>query len=145
MQSNAALISIHPVYVDKILSGEKRFEFRRSWATAPVEFLVIYATAPVQRIVAIAKIGRTIRASKSRLWAVARESGPGITRDKLFTYLYGKDEGVALELVQRIIINEQIDPRKIFGKEFSPPQSFRYLKDKEMALLAKHLRNQSWE
>lgn len=145
MASNAALISIHPIYVERILSGEKRFEFRRSWAALPVDFLVIYATSPVQRIVALAKIGRTIRGNKTRLWAIARRKGAGISRNKLFTYLYGKKEGVALELVRRLKLTEEVDPRMIFGKNFSPPQSFRYLEQNELTLLTKHLRYEAWE
>lgn len=144
MRSKAALISIHPEYVDKIMSGEKRFEFRRNWATTPVEYLVIYATAPVQRIVAMAKVGRTIRASKSRLWEISREGGAGISRDKLFSYLNGKSEAVALELVSHIEIAEQPDPRTIFGKKFSPPQSFRYLTENELHRLMERIGGRSW-
>jgi predicted transcriptional regulator len=42
MQNKTALISIHPEYVSKILSGEKRLEFRRVWATRPLNMLLIY-------------------------------------------------------------------------------------------------------
>lgn len=109
MGSNAALISIHPTYVERIMSGEKRFEFRRAWARTPVDLLVIYATSPIQRIVAIAEVGRIIRASKSRLWEVARERGAGISRSELFAYLEGKLEGVALELVRNIKVDRALD------------------------------------
>jgi predicted transcriptional regulator len=144
MASNAALVSIHPTYVEKIVSGEKRFEFRRTWASAPVDLLVIYATSPVQRIVAIAEIGRVIRASKWRLWEIARERGPGISRSDLFTYLDGKPQAVALELVRNVSVQEAIDPRRVFGKQFSPPQSFRYLKREELDLLKPYVSDYAW-
>lgn len=144
MRSNTALISIHPEYVDKIMSGEKRFEFRRNWAATPVDYLVIYATAPVQRIVAMAKVGRTIRASKSRLWEVSREGGAGISREKLFAYLKGKSEAVALELISHIEIAGHPEPKDVFGKDFSPPQSFRYLTEGELRQLMERIRGMSW-
>lgn len=145
MEANAALISIHPNYVEKILSGEKRLEFRRGWANIPVGLLVIYATFPVQRIVAIAQLGQVVRGTKSKLWKLARDHGGGISRRKLFAYMEGKKYGVALELLRKLKIVEGIDPRKLFGEEFRPPQSFRYLSQDELNLLSQQLGNKKWE
>jgi predicted transcriptional regulator len=130
--------------VERILSGEKRFEFRRAWATVPVDLLVIYATSPIQRIVAIAEIGRVIRASKSRLWEIARERGPGISRSELFAYLDGKTQGIALELVRNVGVVKAIDPRRVFGRQFAPPQSFRYLRQDELDLLKPYVSDYAW-
>lgn len=145
MAVNPALISIHPGYAEKILSGEKRLEFRRSWAVTPVDLLVIYATAPVQRVVALAEVGQVIRGSKTKLWKLAQDEGGGISRRKLFAYLDGKQEGVALQLARRLKIGDGIDPRILFGPEFRPPQSFRYLKPDEFEVLAKHIKGKTWE
>lgn len=43
--ADAILISIQPEYAEKILSGEKTFEFRRRTAQRPVGLMVIYASA----------------------------------------------------------------------------------------------------
>ncbi len=145
MAANPALISIHPGYAAKILSGEKRLEFRRSWAVTPVDLLVIYATAPVQRVVALAEVGQVIRGSKTKLWKLSQDEGGGISRRKLFAYLDGKREGVALQLRRRLKIGDGIDPRTLFGPEFRPPQSFRYLKPGEFEVLAKYIKGKVWE
>lgn len=145
MAANAALISIHPGYVQKIVSGEKRLEFRRGWAAIPVDLLVVYATAPVQQIVALVEVGQTIRASKTKLWELARDHGGGISRRKLFAYLEGKQEGIALELLRRLKFSKGVDPRSLFGQEFVPPQSFRYLKKEELNLLSKQIKGEIWE
>lgn len=145
MEGSAALISIHPVYVEKILSGEKRLEFRRSWAANQVDYLVIYATSPVQRIVAVTQVGQVVRGSKSRLWELARHKGGGISRRKLFEYMEGKKEGVALELLQTLKIDEGINPYALFGNGFRPPQSFRYLSQSELAMLLEQLGEVKWE
>lgn len=143
--ANAALISIHPGYAEKIISGEKRLEFRRSWAVSPVDLLVIYATAPVQRVVALAEVGQVIRGSKTKLWELARDDGGGISRRKLFAYLDGKQNGIALQLLRRLKIGDGIDPHAIFGPGFRPPQSFRYLMPGEFEMLAKHIKGKIWE
>lgn len=145
MEGSAVLISIHPNYVEKILSGEKRLEFRRSWAASQVDYLVVYATSPVQQIVSVIQMGQVFRGSKSRLWELARSKGGGISRRKLFKYMEGKNEGVALELSRVLKIAEGINPRIFFGNEFHPPQSFRYLTQSEFAKLVKQLGGKKWE
>ena len=46
------LISINPEHVAKILSGEKKFEYRTKDAKRDVDSLIIYETTPVKRVVA---------------------------------------------------------------------------------------------
>lgn len=145
MEGNAALISIHPNYTEKILSGEKRLEFRRSWAANQIDFLVIYSTVPVKQIVAVAQIGHVFRGSKSRLWELSRIKGGGISRRKLFGYMQGKKEGVALELLKVFRIDGGIYPHLLFGDGFRPPQSFRYLSQDEFTKLIDHLGWNRWE
>ncbi len=145
MEGSAALISIHPNYVEKILSGEKRLEFRRRWAATQVDYLVIYATSPVQQIMSVAQVGQVFRGSKSRLWELAQSKGGGISRRKLFEYMEGKNEGVALELSNILKIPDGINPHTFFGKDFRPPQSFRYLTPFEFAKLTKQLEGKKWE
>jgi predicted transcriptional regulator len=145
MEGSAALISIHPNYVEKILSGDKRLEFRRSWAASPVRFIVIYATAPVQRIVAITELGKVTRGTKTQLWELGRSSGGGISRRKLYAYMEGKKQGVALELLHTRKFAEEIQPQTLFGDAFRPPQSFRYLNRSELILLSRQLGAPIWE
>lgn len=143
--ANVALISIHPLYADRILSGEKRWEFRRSWAKQPIDYLAIYSTSPVKRIVAVVEVGQEIRASKNKLWELSRDHGGGISRRKLYAYLEGKAEAIALELKNRLILHESIDPFEIFGDNFRAPQSFQYLSSDKWSLLRDKLSGKSWE
>ena len=132
MQSRAALISIHPKHVTKILSGEKRLEFRRKWAAQPVETILIYSTAPVSQLVAVAKIHQTIIASPSKLWTMAKKFGGGITRQQLLDYLDGAESAVGLKLSCVRKLGKGINPAVIFGRSFRAPQSFRYLSTQEI-------------
>lgn len=140
MNSKAVLISVHPDHVEKIISGEKRIEFRRNWAALPVEVLVIYATARVQKVVAVAKVKKIYYGSRTSLWNLAKEIGGGISRRELFAYLDGKKNSFAIELTKVRPFSRNLDPRLIFGKNFHAPQSFRYLKDKELERLNKMIR-----
>jgi predicted transcriptional regulator len=145
MEGSVVLISVHPEYAEKIVCGEKRLEFRRRWAVRQVSFLVIYATAPVKKIVAVSQIKEVYHGSKSYLWELARKKSGGITRRKLFEYMEGKQDGVALELSKLVKFSEGASPYLLFGKGFRPPQSFRYLSHVELAELKRQLEGKKWE
>jgi len=132
MEHSIALISIHPEYADKILSGEKRLEFRRRWSTRTIKTLFIYATAPVQRIVGFAKVAQVTQGTPTELWRLTKSIKGGITRRKLFTYLAGRKTGVAIELKKVTLIPGGVDPKVCLGRGFHPPQSFKYLSAKEV-------------
>lgn len=137
MLSKTALISIHPKHVAKILSGEKRLEFRRTWATKPVHRLLIYSTMPEKQLVAVAEIRQTITGTPTALWASAQQAGGGVTRRQLYDYLNGKQTAIALELSSVMPFGVGISPTVIFGRGFRAPQSFRYLRQNEEAKLNK--------
>jgi predicted transcriptional regulator len=145
MDANVALISIHPEYAEKIFAGEKRLEFRRVWAAQPVDVLAIYATAPVQRIVGLAWIEHVHHGGKSKLWELGKRYGGGISRRKLFAYLDGRKEAVALAIGQCRRFTEMLDPRLVFDANFKPPQSFRYLRPEEIQQLNNLTEGESWE
>lgn len=137
MLSKTALISIHPNHVTKILSGEKRLEFRRKWATKPVERLLIYSTAPSSRLVAVVRVRQIITGSPTALWKHAQEIGGGISRRKLLEYLEGVKSAFALELHEVCKLGDGVAPSVVFGQSFQAPQSFRYLNQQEEARLNK--------
>lgn len=133
MESRTALISIHPEYAEKIFAGEKKFEFRRRWTNRSVGTLFIYATAPVQRIVGFAKIARVTQGTPTQLWRLTQQVNGGISKSKLFAYFGSSKTGVAIELSKVTPMPSGIDPRLCLGRGFRPPQSFRYLSEKEIS------------
>jgi predicted transcriptional regulator len=133
MECRAALISIHPEYAEKIFAGEKKLEFRRRWASRSVETLFIYATAPVQRIVGFAKIARVTKGTPTQLWRLTQQVNGGISKSELFAYFGSSKTAVAIELSMATLMPNRIDPRLCLGRGFRPPQSFRYLSEKEIS------------
>lgn len=138
--SRIALISIRPCFVEKILSGEKRLEFRRRWAAEQVDTLVIYSSAPVQKIVAAVNVVGVTEGSPTALWELAKEKGGGVTRQLIYEYFSGKKTGFAIELADVLEFENPVDPKKVF-KNFLAPQSFRYIDAKDYSRILQ----QSWK
>jgi type I restriction enzyme S subunit len=119
------LLSIKPGYVEKILSGEKKYEYRRSiWAkdSKDIDSVLIYATSPIGKVVASFKIGRIITGTPEELWEKTNDAS-GISKDDFFSY-FGGVNGYAIE----ILAVEKCIPIGIdvFNLK-APPQSFCYV------------------
>lgn len=127
----AILLSVKPKFADLIVAGSKRVELRRVIPAQPVATIALYSSSPVQAIVALVDVSETIEASPSKLWRLAKENCGGLTKVELQTYFEAKTTGFALLLVNVRIFENPINPKKVF-KNFTPPQSFRYLSPKEL-------------
>ncbi len=121
------LLSIHDVYCQRLLSGEKLFEFRKR---VPVglksgDELAIYCTKPICRIVAYAEIGGVLEDTPDRLWARTRFAA-GI-EEQAFKSYFGKSQkayGLIISKVHELA--RPISMATLRGKSFAP-QSFIYL------------------
>ena len=60
MKTETIILSIHPSHIEKILSGEKRYEYRKRIPT-DIRYIVVYATAPIKMIVALIKIDSILK------------------------------------------------------------------------------------
>lgn len=124
------LLSVKPRFANLILAGTKRVEFRRAWAAQDVSHIAIYSSAPVQRIVAIAAVEDVVRTTCWNLWKHSTARGGGLSRSELLDYFEGKEEGYALLLGEVTVLPEPLLPSDLISP-FTPPQSFRYLTDRE--------------
>lgn len=132
----AVLLSVKPRFAEKIASGLKRVEFRRSWAAKPVGLMVIYASAPTQRIIALVDVDGVVHATPTKLWMQSSARGPGLARADLLSYLDGKDRGYGILLGQVTSPAKPIEPSSVI-EEFRAPQSFRYLSVAELKRIGK--------
>ncbi|HIX40253.1 MAG TPA: ASCH domain-containing protein [Candidatus Desulfovibrio intestinigallinarum] len=121
-----ALLSIKPEFVEKIFSGEKRFEFRKSAFRQDISCVIVYATSPVRRIVGEFEVEEILQAPPRQLWQKTKDSA-GISKSLFFDYFSGKRYAVAIKIGKLKKYEKEIDPYKEFGDKFIPPQSFRYL------------------
>ncbi len=123
------VISIKPQYVDKIISKEKTYEFRRVVFKKEVDNVIIYATAPMKKIVGSFELEEIIKDTPSNLWDNF-SSESGICEKDFFSYFEGKDMGFALKVGELDILDEFIDVNLL--DDFNAPQSFMYVDKEEL-------------
>lgn len=141
-QSSSILLSLHPQHALKILSGEKKLEFRRVWATRPVSAIVIYATTPAQKIVGVARVRQVHQGSPTALWELAKRVGGGLSRRELFEYFRGKETGYAVELDSVTRFPSPLVASN-FIERFRAPQSFSYIDGKTQEKLVTEMNRQA--
>jgi predicted transcriptional regulator/adenylate kinase len=127
--SKAVLISIHPEHVDNILSGKKVFEYRKVLPTQDVTHLVLYSTSPVKKIIAVAEITDRLVGPPSRVWSETAY-GSGITRQFYRSYFSGEKKASCFALGKVYELKTPLDLSQLSGCK-TPPQSFRYLNEKD--------------
>lgn len=131
---SAILLSVKPKFANLIAEGSKLVELRRTVPAQAVGTIAIYSSSPVQAIVALADVKKTIEASPSKLWLIAKDNGGGLTRSELMAYFDSKKTGFAIMLQNVRVYDKPVKPLKIF-KSFSAPQSFKYLSSNELKRL----------
>lgn len=119
------LLSIKPEFAEKILSGEKKFEYRKAVFKRDVQTVIIYATSPVARLVGEFEIDGVLKESPCKLWNKTKESS-GISRGFFDDYFSGRDYGYAIKVGKVKRYNKPLIPSSIIEK-FVAPQSFRYV------------------
>ena len=119
------LLSIKPQYVEKILNGTKKYEFRRILFKKPVRRIEIYSSSPVKKLVGFFVPGKIVEDSPANLWKHFQNDA-GVTKKEFFAYFHKKEIGYAIEIAQVNIYQTPIDPFSVVTN-FIPPQSFVYI------------------
>ena len=117
-------MSIRPPFASAILSGDKRYEFRRTIFSSKVDVVVVYATVPVRLVVAEFDVVRVLAAHPDELWRITNRYA-GIGRDDFRRYFAGKALGYAIEIGEVRRFLHPFCPVLSLGVK--PPQSFTYL------------------
>jgi len=120
------LLSLKPVYADAILSGKKRYEFRRViFKNTRVKKAYIYVTSPVGKIVGSFVIGKILVDTPQRIWQKCRKYA-GISAKAFFEYYQGCEKAFAIKIqsVQNFV--RPVDPYSKMAN-FRAPQSFQYV------------------
>ena len=118
------LLSIKPEYAFKIISGEKKYEFRKFRCRTSVDTIVIYASSPIKKIIGEVSIIGIIKGETDEVWMLTEQNG-GITKKDYKDYYKNKKYAVAYKLGQVIVYEEPIDISEI-GLTYVP-QSFAYI------------------
>ena len=118
------LISIKKEYVDRIISGEKKYEFRTRVAKNDINKLIIYCTLPTKKVVAEVEILEIIELPKEEMWDLAKEHA-GITKENFMDYFSRNKNAFAYKL-GKVTVYEHEFELKHYGIKHAP-QSFVYI------------------
>ena len=127
---NAIFLPIKPDYSERIMTGEKVFEYRKKLPKQDVDYVVVYASSPHKKVVGYATIRRFHTLVSDELWRLTKEHS-GISREFFDSYFIGMESASAIELVDVMRFVNPFDPDKVLG-ERKVPQSFCYLTRGEM-------------
>jgi predicted transcriptional regulator len=118
------LISINPQHVEKILSGIKKCEYRRTVPKRKVDKIVIYETAPTKKVVCECLLKEIKILPKEQLWNETKDIS-GSTHERFSRYF--KDREIAVGyIIDKITIYKEPKELKDLGINFVP-QSYIYL------------------
>jgi len=118
------LLSIKPEFVKKIISGEKKVEFRRKIFKRNVRIIVVYASYPWKSVIGEFVIEDIIKSNLQRLWEITKHEA-GIDEKFFWQYFAGKDYGYAIKIKDFLLYKKKLDIEKHFG--LKPPQSYVYI------------------
>ena len=122
---NAILLSIKPAYVEKILNGTKKYEYRKRLPRKDIDIIYIYSTYPEKKVVGTVKITSCLSAPPSVLWEKTK-SNAGISRLKYREYFKGCKKAYAYEL-GAVNVFDEAKQLSDYGINVAP-QSFMYIK-----------------
>lgn len=119
------LMPIKPEYVNEILSGRKKYEYRKIKArNKNIDTMVIYSTSPVMKVVAEVEIVDVIESTPNTIWKKTSNYS-GISKEKYDLYFREKSTAIAYKMGKIKIYDIPLDLSDI-GINFFP-QSFVYL------------------
>ncbi|KLE06646.1 ASCH domain-containing protein [Aliarcobacter butzleri] len=118
------LMSVKPKYVSKIISGEKKFEFRKKIFKKNIEKVYIYSSSPQKQIVGYFEIKHIIKDCPNKLWEMTK-SKAGISKEDFDDYYKDRECGYAIEIKEFQELDEYLSPYDYYSN-FKAPQSFSY-------------------
>ncbi|WP_324283587.1 ASCH domain-containing protein [Fusobacterium polymorphum] len=119
------LLSIQPQFVESILNGTKKFEYRKIVPKKEPKRIVIYSTAPISKIIGEVDVEQILIKSLKELWEETKEFS-GISKVFFDKYFKNKKQGLAYKL-GKVIIYESPRTLDSIGIK-TAPQSYVYIK-----------------
>ena len=137
LEGQNILLSIKPIYSERIFSGKKMVEFRKKIPRNSFKYVYVYESSPTRRIVGQFTVNNIIKGRPADLLGKYGEL-IGMKWDDYFMYSSNRFEIYAIEITDVMPYNPPIDPFRI-NPNFKPPQNYCYV-GKEFELKLKTLR-----
>ncbi|MDH3001498.1 hypothetical protein A1D23_13180 [Chelonobacter oris] len=120
------LLSIKPEFVEKIISGEKKFEFRKSLPKrSGITSVVVYSTMPVGKVIGEFTIKQTLSLTPESLWEKTKKLS-GISKGFFDDYFSTRELAHAFEIEKFKLYDNPLSISDVLSSGI-PPQSYCYL------------------
>lgn len=139
MSDSTLLLSVRPKYAEKIFKGIKTVELRRTRPRlCEGDVVIVYASSPTKALIGAFEVEKVIQKPLDYLWDEVKDKA-GISYEDFCCYYKGVSVGCGIFLNKTCHFNEPIklDRLRQESYNFSPPQSYRYLKPNELDLVEK--------
>ena len=122
-----ALLSIKPEFVEEIIEGRKKFEYRKKiFKRSDVSSVVVYATKPYGKVVGEFEIDDIVEEDIEQLWNNTKQFS-GITEEFFYDYFKNKESGFAIKIKEFITYEEPLELSEFDATIKAAPQSFCYI------------------
>lgn len=120
------LLSIKPEFVEEIISGRKKYEFRKQlFKHIEIKTIVVYASSPISKIIGEFEIEEILSYAPSELWAkTSKESG--ISSTFFFSYFANRAVAHAIKIGKFTLYPHPLSLEE-YSSNLRPPQSFCYI------------------
>ncbi|HEM3497435.1 TPA: ASCH domain-containing protein [Streptococcus suis] len=122
-----ALLSIKPEFVEEIIEGKKRFEYRKKvFKRTDITSIVIYATKPYGKVVGEFEIAEIIEENLDVLWDKTKNFS-GISEEFFYDYFKNRESGFAIKIKEFVEYEEHLELSEFDSSIKVAPQSFCYI------------------
>ena len=119
-----ALLSVHPRFSEAILSGLKRYEYRRRVPLRRITHVLIYETSPTSMVVGEARVADILSGPKEHVWQATKEAG-FLSHEEFSRYFSSTEDASAIALCDPVRYGRPISIQELGLTR--PPQSFCYI------------------
>lgn len=131
------LLSIRPIYSEKIFSGEKQVELRRLRPSVREgDLVLVYTSSPSCELTGAFVVGGVEAGTPRTLWEKVRREC-GITKAQYDDYFQGTEKayGIRIERAWRLKAPVKLAKLRRHSAGFHPPQSYRYFQSGDLKTL----------
>ena len=123
-----ALLSIKPEFVEEIIEGRKKFEYRKKlFKRSDISSIVVYATKPYGKVVGEFEIETILEENIDKLWSDTKHLS-GISEEFFYEYFKDRDSGFAIQIKKFKEYKKHVELSEFDSTIKTAPQSFCYIR-----------------
>ena len=90
------LLSIKPQFVEKIFSGEKKYEFRKTeFKRKNIDSIIVYSSGNIKKIVGEIKFHKVLCDTPKKIWQLTHADA-GLSLEAFMSYYAGRQKAFAI-------------------------------------------------